>query len=185
MSLVNFIKTELKNLASAPATEKYPDGPPTYKEVTRGHVVNDMDLCVLCGVCQMRCPTKAITVDKKVQTWSIRPFSCIQCRRCVDNCPKKSLSIAREYTEPDVIKKQFDFELSEKQKAMLAEQARQAAERAALAAQRAASAASSAKAELGQDKPIKPTETGASGAVSSAEAELGQVKEKPTDDKIQ
>ncbi len=131
MSLVNFVKTELKNLVNAPATEKYPDGPPTYKDVTRGHVENDMDLCVLCGVCQMRCPTKAITVDKKAQTWSIRPFSCIQCRRCVDNCPKKSLSIAKEYTEPDVIKKQFDYELSEGQKALLAEQARQAAERAA------------------------------------------------------
>ena len=168
MSLVNFVKTELKNLVSAPATEKYPDGPPTYKEVTRGHVVNDMDLCVLCGVCQMRCPTKAITVDKKVQTWSIRPFSCIQWRRCVDNCPKKSLSIAKEYTEPDVIKKQFDFELSEKQKAMLAEQARQAAERAALAAQRAASAASSAKAELGQVKD-KPTKATAASAASSGD----------------
>ena len=179
MSLVNFVKTELKNLVSAPATEKYPDGPPTYKEVTRGHVVNDMDLCVLCGVCQMRCPTKAITVDKKVQTWSIRPFSCIQCRRCVDNCPKKSLSIAKEYTEPDVIKKQFDFELSEKQKAMLAEQARQAAERAALAAQRAASAASSAKAELGQGKE-NPAKSTVASASSSAGAELGPHKDQST-----
>lgn len=181
MSLVNFVKTELKNLVSAPATEKYPDGPPTYKEVTRGHVVNDMDLCVLCGVCQMRCPTKAITVDKKVQTWSIRPFSCIQCRRCVDNCPKKSLSIAKEYTEPDVIKKQFDFELSEKQKTMLAEQARQAAERAALAAQRAASAASaasSAKAELGQVKDKPPKATAASAAGSGDHTGAGSAEDK-------
>ena len=140
MSLANFVKTELKNLMGSPATEKYPEGPATYKEGTRGHVVNDMDACVLCGVCQMRCPTRAITVDKKQQTWSIRPFSCIQCRRCVDNCPKKSLSIAKEYTEPDTTKKQFDYPLSDRQKAVLAEQARLAAERAAaaLAAKRAA-----------------------------------------------
>ncbi len=130
MSLVNFTKTELKNLFSKPATEKYPDGPATYKEGTRGHIVNNMDACVLCGVCQMRCPTRAITVDRKGQTWSIRPFSCIQCRRCVDNCPKKSLSMAKEYTEPDVEKSQMDFELSDRQKEVLAEQARQAAERA-------------------------------------------------------
>ena len=127
MSLVNFTKTELKNLFSKPATEKYPDGPATYKEGTRGHIVNNMDACVLCGVCQMRCPTRAITVDRKGQTWSIRPFSCIQCRRCVDNCPKKSLSMAKEYTTPDMEKIQMDFELSERQKEVLAEQARQAA----------------------------------------------------------
>ncbi len=130
MSLVNFTKTELKNLFSKPVTEKYPDGPATYKDVTRGHIENNMDACVLCAVCQMRCPTGAITVDRKKQTWSIRPFSCIQCRRCVDNCPKKSLSMAKEYTKPDVEKSQLDHELSDRQKEVLAEQARQAAERA-------------------------------------------------------
>ena len=130
MSVINFTKTELKNLFKKPATEKYPDGPATYKEGTRGHIVNNMDACVLCGVCQMRCPTRAITVDRKAQTWSVRPFSCIQCRRCVDNCPKKSLSMAKEYTEPDIQKSQLDFELSERQKEVLAAQARQAAERA-------------------------------------------------------
>ena len=135
MKLANFTKTELKNLFKKPATVKYPDGPATYKDTTRGHIVNNMDSCVLCSVCQMRCPTRAITVDRKGQTWTIRPFSCIQCRRCVDNCPKKSLSMAKEYTEPDIVKSEMTFELSDKQKAMLAEQARQAAERAAAAMQ--------------------------------------------------
>ena len=146
MSVVNFTKTELKNLFRKPATEKYPDGPATYKEGTRGHIVNNMDACVLCGVCQMRCPTRAITVDRKGQTWSIRPFSCIQCRRCVDNCPKKSLSMAKEYTEPDMEKTQKDYELSDRQKEVLAAQARQAAERA-----KAAMEAAKQKASKGKD----------------------------------
>ncbi|MBQ8956119.1 MAG: 4Fe-4S dicluster domain-containing protein [Lachnospiraceae bacterium] len=145
MSLANFTKTELKNLFRKPATEKYPDGPATYKDTTRGHIENNMDTCVLCSVCQMRCPTGAITVDRKAQTWSIRPFSCIQCRRCVDNCPKKSLSMAKEYTKPDVVKSQMDFELSDRQKAVLAEQARQAAERVAAAMEERKKAAASAK----------------------------------------
>ena len=154
MSLVNFTKTELKNLLSKPVTEKYPDGPATYKDVTRGHIENNMDACVLCAVCQMRCPTGAITVDRKKQTWSIRPFSCIQCRRCVDNCPKKSLSMAKEYTKPDVEKSQLDHELSDRQKEVLAEQARQAAERAKAAMlaskQKAAQAMESAARKTGE-----------------------------------
>lgn len=154
MSLVNFTKTELKNLFSKPVTEKYPDGPATYKDVTRGHIENNMDACVLCAVCQMRCPTGAITVDRKKQTWSIRPFSCIQCRRCVDNCPKKSLSMAKEYTKPDVEKSQLDHELSDRQKEVLAEQARQAAERAKAAMlaskQKAAQAMESAARKTGE-----------------------------------
>ncbi len=130
MTFANFTKTELKNLFRKPATDKYPNGPASLKESTRGHVSNNMDACVLCSVCQMRCPTGAITVDRKAQTWTIRPFSCIQCRRCVDNCPKKSLSMQKEYTEPDQIKKEQVFDLSDRQKEVLAEQARQAAERA-------------------------------------------------------
>lgn len=153
MSVVNFTKTELKNLFKKPATEKYPDGPATYKEVTRGHITNNMDACVLCGVCQMRCPTRAISVDRKAQTWSIRPFSCIQCRRCVDNCPKKSLSMAKEYTKPDIQKSQLDYELSERQKEVLAAQARQAAERAkaAMLAAKKKTPQSTEKTDSGKD----------------------------------
>lgn len=151
MSLVNFTKTELKNLFRKPATEKYPKGPATYKEGTRGHIVNNMDACVLCGVCQMRCPTRAITVDRKGQTWSIKPFSCIQCRRCVDNCPKKSLSMAKEYTEPDSQKIQKEYELSDRQKEVLAAQARQAAERAKAAMLAAKQKTSKVKPEASSD----------------------------------
>ena len=153
MAFANFTKTELKNLFRKPATEKYPDGPATFKEATRGHIANNMDTCVLCSVCQMRCPTGAITVDRKAQTWTIRPFSCIQCRRCVDNCPKKSLSMEKEYTKPGIEKSQMVFELSEKQKAMLAEQARQAAERVAAAMEERKKAAASAK--QAKDAPAK------------------------------
>ena len=133
MGFINFTGTELKNLFSKPATVKYPFEPREYKERTRGHVENDMNACVLCGLCQIKCPTHAITVDKQKQTWAIRPFSCIQCRCCVDNCPKKSLSMANTYQEPGDMKITKSFDLSDSQKAVLAEQARVAAERAAAA----------------------------------------------------
>ncbi len=133
MGTVNYVGQALKNLFSKPATVKYPFEPREYPERTRGHVENDMNACVLCGLCQMKCPTGAITVDKKEQTWTIRPFSCIQCRSCVDNCPKKCLSMDRQYQEPGTEKIEKKFDLSDSQKEALAAQAKAAAEKAAAA----------------------------------------------------
>ena len=155
MNNVNYIGQTLKNLFSKPATVKYPFEPREYPERTRGHVENDMDVCILCGLCQMRCPTGAITVDKKEQTWAIRPFSCIQCRSCVDNCPKKSLSMGQQYQEPGSEKIEKKFDLSDKQKEALAEQARIAAEKAA-AAKAAMEAKKKAEAEAAAKAADKP-----------------------------
>ena len=138
MALINFNKTVLHNLVSKPKTRKaekeYPVG-------TRGHVENDMDLCILCGLCSIKCPTHAITVDKNEKTWSIRPMSCIQCRCCVDNCPKKSLSMGLRFQEPGTEKITKTFKQSEK--AIAAQEAlmKAAKERAAAAAAAKAAAA--------------------------------------------
>ncbi|MBR4667853.1 MAG: 4Fe-4S dicluster domain-containing protein [Butyrivibrio sp.] len=148
MALVSFKNTILKNLVSKPKTRKvekeYPTG-------TRGHVENDMDVCVLCGLCSIKCPTHAITVDKAEKTWSIRPMSCIQCRCCVDNCPKKCLSMGVRFQEPGEEKVTKTFKQSEK--AIAAQEAlmKAAKERAAAAA--AAKAAQAAQAGNAQAAP--------------------------------
>lgn len=100
MSLLTFTKTELRNLFSKPATRLYPQQPRKYPERTRGHIENDIDACIFCGLCSKRCPTGAITVDRAARTWSIRRFSCIQCGYCVEGCPKKCLSMNQSYTQP-------------------------------------------------------------------------------------
>ncbi|MDC7295280.1 4Fe-4S binding protein [Butyrivibrio sp. DSM 10294] len=145
MSLISFKNTILHNLVSKPKTRKvekeYPVG-------TRGHVENDMDLCVLCGLCSIKCPTHAISIDKAEKTWSINPMSCIQCRCCVDNCPKKSLSMGLRFTEPGPEKVTKTFKQSEK--AIAAQEAlmKAAKERAAAAAAaKAAQAAAAGNAE--------------------------------------
>lgn len=104
MSLGVFTKEVLHNLFSRPATEKYPFVPREYDERTRGHIQNNMDLCVLCGMCMNKCPSHAIKVDRNAYTWSINPYSCIQCGYCVENCPKKCLSMEKTYTTPDTQK---------------------------------------------------------------------------------
>ncbi len=130
MAMINMIGTELKNLFSKPATRKQEK---EYPENTRGHVVNDMDLCVFCGACMMRCPSRAITVDRNAKTWTIHPMSCIQCRACVDNCPKKCLSMEKRFTEPGPDK--IAITCHQTEKARLAEEAlkKAAAEKAAAA----------------------------------------------------
>ena len=140
MAIVSFKGTVLHNLISKPKTRK---AEKTYPEGTRGHVENDMDLCILCGLCSIKCPTHAITVDKNEKTWSIRPMSCIQCRCCVDNCPKKSLSMGLRFQEPGSEKVTKTFKQSEK--AIAAQEAlmKAAKERAAAAA--AAKAAAQAQ----------------------------------------
>ena len=107
MSLLTFTKTELRNLFSKPATRLYPQETRVYPDRTRGHIENDIDVCIFCGLCARRCPTGAIHVDRAAGTWSIHGFSCIQCGYCVEGCPKKCLSMKQTYTQPGSEKTEF------------------------------------------------------------------------------
>ncbi len=150
MAFVSFNKTVLRNLFSRPKTRLTEK---TYPEGTRGHVENDMDLCILCGLCSIKCPTHAITVDKAEKTWSIRPMSCIQCRCCVDNCPKKSLSMGLRFQEPGSEKVTKTFKQSEKAIA-----AQEALMKAARERAQAAAAAKAAQAKAAQNAPVNNAE---------------------------
>ncbi|MCI2048366.1 MAG: 4Fe-4S dicluster domain-containing protein [Lachnospiraceae bacterium] len=149
MSIGVFTKEVIYNLFHKPATEKYPFVTREYGERTRGHIENDMNACVLCGMCMMRCPSHAIKVDRNAYTWSINPFSCVQCSYCVEGCPKKCLSMKNTYTTPDTAKNTVTLKYSderiraeeEKKKEMIAKAMaakKAAAEKAAAAAKTAA-----------------------------------------------
>ena len=87
-----------KNLLRKPETKLYPTEPQVYTERTKGHIKNDIERCILCGLCMRRCPATALTVDKPARTWTIDPFSCVQCGACVRGCPPKSLTMKPDYT---------------------------------------------------------------------------------------
>lgn len=99
-NIMNFSGTVLKNLFSRPVTKNYPAEPAVYPERSRGHIENDFDQCILCGLCMRNCPTGAITVEKNEGNWKINRFDCIQCGYCTLKCPKKCLSILPGYQEP-------------------------------------------------------------------------------------
>jgi ech hydrogenase subunit F len=90
----------LRNLVQRKSTRRYPYETRDPFDGTRGELINDMEVCTLCGVCGAKCPSQCISVDKKAGLWTCDPFACVYCAICVDACPSKSLSQKRAYRAP-------------------------------------------------------------------------------------
>jgi ferredoxin len=84
----------LRNLASRPATRRYPTEVRPKYVGTRGAIDFDVETCNYCMLCARRCPAAAITVSREDRVWAIEQLTCIACGVCVDVCAKKSLSMA-------------------------------------------------------------------------------------------
>lgn len=93
-------KMILRSLFGKPATLMYPVKPAKRTEWTRGHMTINIDNCIFCGLCQKKCPTNAITVDRNAGTWSIERMKCIQCNACATACKKDALHMDPAYTAP-------------------------------------------------------------------------------------
>ena len=104
-------KMTLRSVFHKAETVCYPAQQKVIPPAMRGPVENDMDVCILCGMCVRCCPANAIEVDKKAGTWSINHFRCVQCGACTRNCPKDCLSLAQARVsiatsiEPEVLHK--------------------------------------------------------------------------------
>ncbi len=83
-----------------PETVLYPFEKKPAPAGLKGHIVIDVNQCILCGICQRTCPCDAITVDKPNRSWEINRFQCVQCGSCIRACPKKCLSMDPAYTSP-------------------------------------------------------------------------------------
>ena len=86
-----------------PAVHTLAPAPADGKAIAPDRVlVIEMSTCVLCGLCARRCPTGALTVDRKAGTWTVNRAACLQCGNCVNGCPKQSLALIPENGHPDV-----------------------------------------------------------------------------------
>lgn len=97
-------RMSFRNLFKKPATRLYPVVAPVATPMTKGHIVNDIEACILCGICAKKCPSLALAVDKTARTWAIDPYACIQCYTCVRTCPKHSLTMLAQYTPASAAK---------------------------------------------------------------------------------
>jgi len=90
----------MRNLVVKKSTRRYPVEVREPFDKVRGELVNDIDRCIFCGTCAVKCPSQCIEVDKQAYKWNYDPFACIYCGVCVDICPAKSLYQKTQYRKP-------------------------------------------------------------------------------------
>ena len=161
-------KMTLSGLFKQPETIQYPVQKKEPPAGLKGHVTNDTGACILCGICQKRCPTGAIVVDKPARTWSIDRFKCIQCRNCIEVCVEDALHMENTYATPSTEHVREVFEVTPVDRER---REREAAEKAARAAKLREEALAKKKAAAAAEKAAK-AETGAKGE-KGAKAEAG------------
>jgi len=98
MAFFPIIKTILTSLVRKESTLAYPYKPMPKAPLVRGQISIEVEKCIFCGICSMKCPTHAIAVDKNAKTWEISRFGCIVCGECAAVCPKKCLHMLSELT---------------------------------------------------------------------------------------
>src|SRR5512137_3010334 len=99
---MSMIPTVLKNLVSKPATRLYPAEPLVLPNDERGRVVYDMSKCIFCGLCEKRCPTNAIIMDRQNKRQSVSRAKCIACGVCIESCPTDAIEMRPEYAPPSM-----------------------------------------------------------------------------------
>ena len=89
--------TVLRNFLSKTHTRLYPFQVRETFENVRGNLDIRIEECIMCGMCQKKCPSQCITVDNKLGTWDCAAMSCVYCGVCVDVCPTGCLSMSKEH----------------------------------------------------------------------------------------
>ena len=108
----------MKSLFKKTACEMYPLKKSKIYQRTRGHIAIEPSKCILCTLCDKRCPTGAIKVDRAGRKWEIDRFKCILCNICVESCRPNCLIMLNQYSPPCVTKEieSIDIPVIEKEK---------------------------------------------------------------------
>lgn len=99
----------IKNLFSKPATRMYPVEKREPFKDARGHLAFREETCNFCGLCQLKCPSKCIEVDRKAKKWELNPYACVLCGVCVEACNRNSLSLGETYFPPSTEKRRITY----------------------------------------------------------------------------
>ena len=114
-------KMTFGSLFKKPETVMYPIEKKPQPAGLKGHIVIDVDRCILCGMCDRSCSTDCITVDKQNRFWEIQPYQCVQCGYCITVCPKDCLSMDPDYWMASTEASAVRYEVPEQVKEQKAE----------------------------------------------------------------
>lgn len=87
----------LRNVTRKYATRLYPVQQRDNFDRVRGTLINNVEACIFCKSCQLKCPSQCLKVDPKAGTWTCDTFACVACGVCVEACPTKCLSMKAEH----------------------------------------------------------------------------------------
>jgi formate hydrogenlyase subunit 6/NADH:ubiquinone oxidoreductase subunit I len=88
--MFDFLGNVLKNVISKPATRMYPyEKRPPMKDARGSLGEININTCIFCGICEKKCPSNAIVVNKAERSWELNRLKCIVCNLCVEACPVK------------------------------------------------------------------------------------------------
>ncbi len=62
---------------------------------SRGDLKQNSQSCILCGICQKKCHSGAITLNSAQKKWEWNTDKCKRCGTCVRKCPNKCLLIEK------------------------------------------------------------------------------------------
>ena len=121
--MLSMTKNVLANLLRKSATRLYPFQDRGHFDGFRGRLDIDIDKCIFCRSCMLKCPSQCITVDNKAATWECQAMSCVYCSVCVDTCPTHCLSMSKEHRTPATQRETMHYqgELKKKKKEETAE----------------------------------------------------------------
>jgi len=98
------LSTILKNFFTGYSTRLYPFKTREPFADVKGTLKIDIEKCTFCTVCQIKCPSQCIQVDRKEKGWQCDPFSCVYCGICVDACPTDALHQENVYRDAVCVK---------------------------------------------------------------------------------
>jgi len=104
------ISNVFRNLFSRPATRPFPASAREPAPDARGSVDFNIESCVFCGACALRCPTEAIEVNRQERTLEFDLFRCVGCACCAEACKHGCVQMRAAYSGPTFQKPEMRFQ---------------------------------------------------------------------------
>lgn len=92
------------NVVQGPVTRNFPEESRPAFELARGTIHFEMETCKFCGLCAIKCPANAITVDRPGKELVFEPFKCVSCNACVEACRFGCVQMTCDYRHPGEVK---------------------------------------------------------------------------------